>query len=139
MTLFVFVVILPFIESPQWCIDEYKAHSKNNEISLTDPFLDCNEYGVPFAKLWCIAPLYTVIMDIMCILFFIYSRWNRKRWSVPSKFDDNVNIVMLITCTLSLADLLWAIIKLRRPFFAGLLRPIIVGCFLHSVRLNMIN
>lgn len=46
---------------------------------------------------------------------------------------------MIVTSVLMLGDLIWAIITIRRPFYSGLLRPIVVGCFMHSVRINAIN
>ena len=37
--LLVFLVFLPFIETPKWCIESYKQ--KNENFSIVDPFHDC--------------------------------------------------------------------------------------------------
>ena len=106
---------------------------------MATPVLSCQDYGIPNSNTLYLVPTYTSMLDCACILYFFFSRWNRTRWAVKNKFDRNVNIVMIVTFVMMLGDLIYAIISMRRPFYSGLLRPIIVGCFLHSVRINAIN
>ena len=46
---------------------------------------------------------------------------------------------MVIVCTIQMIDLAFSIIFFRRPFISAMMRPIVAGCFLKSVRKNSIN
>lgn len=80
--LFVFIVVLPFIETPNWCIRKYKDKHDKGNFSIVDPFLDCEDYDVPFSGIQTLAPTYTSTLDFLCIMYFLFSRWNRTRWAV---------------------------------------------------------
>ena len=75
-------------------------------------------------------PTYTTIGDLICVIVFTLSKWNRARWHVKNTLDTYINITMAIVFFLTIIDAIQAIYFFNRPFVSGLLRPIIVGCFI---------
>ena len=81
---------------------------------------------------------YSNIMDIVCVIFFGYSRLYRKKWCRIRPIDRKITAVMGILFAASVIDQAFSIVFLQRAFFAGLLRPFLVACFLNSVRTSMV-
>ena len=138
ITLFIFLFCLPFFECPNWC---YNALDKttNLEDHLWDFYLECENLGYPFSKFPTLMPTYTSIIDVLCLCIFGWSRWYKRRWAVPNKMDSRINITMVVICSIQMIDLTIGIFFLSRPYVANMMRPIVAGCFLKSVRKNAIN
>ena len=58
-------------------------------------------------------PFFTAFADIICVCFFGFVRWYKTKWREQTKYDRRRNIIMLVIFTMSLIDLVLAIIQLR--------------------------
>ena len=91
--------------------------------------LDCTGFGVPFARFPTVLPAYTTIADLLCVVIFALARFNRRRWHVKNRLDQYINITMAAVAAATVIDAVQSILSWKRPLLGGLLRPIIVGCF----------
>ena len=130
-----YVVVIPFIDTPNWCLNSYHDNDAERKQTRWDFIIDCSKIdGIPYSQVACVGPSYISLMDIVCITFFAYSRYYRWKFAERRDIDRLQDILMTIGFALIMTDLIIAIIFVHRPFFAGIFRPFIVGCFMRSVR-----
>ena len=74
--------------------------------------MDCIDAGYPYSKLPTMGPFFTCWVDVLCVCYFFFNRWYKRRWKVQTKSDWFANVTMLLIFLVSLIDLTWAIITL---------------------------
>ena len=135
-----YAVVIPFMEVPNWCLDKYAAEPGITNQDLRFTFsIPCSKYDLPQSNLLMLGLFYSNILDIMCVIYFGYSRLHRIKWCHQRPIDKRITVVMGILFATSLIDQVLSIVLIRRAFFAGLLRPFLVACFLNSVRQSMLQ
>ena len=108
----------------------------NGSISRTDFFMDCDEAGYPYSKLPTMGPFFTCWIDILCVCYFFFNRWYKRRWKVTTSHDTFANIAMILIFLVSLIDLVYSIITLSQPFLSSFARPLILATCMSSLRHN---
>jgi len=135
---FVFLVtyigITPFLQTPSWCIDKLTEDANFSRGSIV---LDCQDKGVPFSGNLTLSPVFIAFMDFTCLAFFLYFRWFKTQWGFVLTKHRTQNTILLIAVACIFIDNVIAMILFKRPFYSDLLRPLIFGCFLHLVRINI--
>ena len=71
--LVVYIVVIPFLECPNWCLDKKKGTSEQTHF-----FLICSSYDVPYAGFPFVNPRYLFIFELCCLGVFALSRWYRR-------------------------------------------------------------
>ena len=72
--------IAPFIETPYWCI-KYEEYEKSQAV-LYNCEVNHKYYEAKYSEIIDLNPLYTALLDIVCLAFFAYFRWFKSTWSV---------------------------------------------------------
>ena len=137
--LFVYIVVNPIIDTPEWCIDYYRKEGKFvNRWSFT---LDCEVVDIPYSKNPSLNPYFIAILDFACLFFFLFFRWFKTRWETNSKRKllKKRNLILAIAVGVILIDYVICFIFFTRPVLSIFLRPIVFACFLRQVRLNSKN
>ena len=134
VVLFIYILVLPFLETPSWCINKHKDDSKWERKSFKS--LNCEHFGIPYSKNPTLSPITIVMMEFICIGFIGFFRWFKTLWGTTRRDHWMTNIVLGLAMTTVIVDNIVSIFVFRRAFLANLMRPIIFGQFLHLVRLN---
>lgn len=74
--LILYIGVLPFVETPEWCLSRIKASGQ----ARGDIILDCSEMGVPQSNLVHFSPTFISVIEFICLTFFVYFRWSKTRW-----------------------------------------------------------
>ena len=128
--LITYILILPCIESPDWC---------NDNVENSDRFhfwIDCRNLGYPYSRLPTIGPFFTTMVDIFCVVYLAFVKWYKNKWREQTKYDRARNYYMIAIFGVSLVDLSFSIILLKRPIVSAFLRPFILASCMSSVRSN---
>ena len=77
-------------------------------------------------------------MDVLCLLFFLFFKWS-KTWY---KYDRNkkllrTGLAQSVLSSLSVVSGAYCLLAGKAPYPQLLLRPLILGCLLKLMRLNM--
>lgn len=130
--LITYIGIIPFLETPQWCIDKLKEEG----LTRGHIFLDCEGKGVPFSGNPCIAPPAVAFLEFSCLAFFIYFRWFKTKWGLVQKKHRQSNIVLAVVAVIIFSENILAMIFFFKPWISQMIRPLVYLSFMHLVRLN---
>ena len=106
----IYIFFLPNVEAPDWC--NHYVKEELGGISRTDFFMDCIDAGFPYSQLPTMGPFFTCWIDVLCVCYFFFNRWYKRRWKVITRNDTFANIAMIIIFAVSIIDLIYAIITL---------------------------
>ncbi len=74
--LILYIGVLPFLETPEWCLSRIKDSGK----ARGQIILDCEDLGVPHSHFPKFSPTFISVIEFFCLAFFVYFRWSKTRW-----------------------------------------------------------
>lgn len=100
--------------------------------------MPCQDLGVPYNGVPCLSQYFTFFLDVLCLLFFLFFKWS-KTWY---KYDRNkkllrTGLAQSVLSSLSIISGAYCLLAGKAPYPQLLLRPLILGCLLKLMRLNM--
>lgn len=131
----IYIFIMPFIETPYWCL----SNASNRPVNMPAIY-EChaggenNIYNAPYSQIVNLNPLITDTVDILCLAFLGYFKWFKATWSVRSKMDRYRTYGFYIFSAISILFFLASMAIKWTPFWADVLRPLIIINFLGSLR-----
>ena len=95
---------------------------------------------MPYSGIPCFSHYFTFSLEVLCISFFLFFKWS-KTWY---KYDHNKNLLRTalaqsIMSSIAIISGGYCLLVGMAPFPQILLRPLILGCLLKLMRLNMIQ
>ena len=69
------------LETPGWCAKLHKGEP-GYRWSLS---VNCLGYDRPASTFMNLGPAWISILDILCVLFFVYSRWYRRKYTITQE------------------------------------------------------
>ena len=128
-----YFIVVPFCQSPSWCLDYYKAQGMRN-FGLYDCGLVSELTRVRYAAFPSFSPLLTCLIDGLCMIAFCGMMCYETKWRNQSKGEKRRTAVLVIACTISAIDLVRAFLALAHPYFADCMRIVVLLCMSQSLR-----
>ena len=102
--------------------------------------MPCQDLGVPHSGVLCLSQYFTFILDVLCLSFFLLFKWS-KTWY---KYDKNKKLIRTalaqsVLSSISVVSGVYCLLAGKAPYPMLLIRPLILGCLLKLMRLNMIQ
>lgn len=127
LTFFYFIVV-PFCQAPGWCLDYY--HEKNQRNFGT---FDCDavsaETGYRYSAFPTLSVMVTILIDVVCLITLSIMAIYENKWRNQSKGERNRTVMMIIGAVISLIDLTRAFLDMKYPYFANLMRVVVLFSF----------
>ena len=98
-----------------------------------------HSYFVPYSSIINLNPLITDSVDILCLAFFGFFKWYKSTWSVRSKNDSYRDLGFCILAGVSTLFFILSMIVHITPFWADILRPLIIINFMGSLRSMLLD
>ena len=131
LLLMVYIIIIPFLETPMWCLKRLKESEGFERGSVR---LHCEDMGVPFSGNPTLSPVFIAFLDFTCLSYFVFIRWFKTKWRRDSRKDRIQNIILAISVSCIVIDSTIAMILFTKPFVTCIMRPIVFGSFIHLMR-----
>jgi len=80
---FIYLFVLPFMETPSWCLDEIK------DSEHWDFTIECKGFDRPVSSLWKLGTTWIGILEFTCLSFFAYSRMYRSKFLMRADELEN--------------------------------------------------
>jgi hypothetical protein len=135
LALVVYYVLVPFLQSPDWCTSEVADMNKDHDIIFDCQAVRSNT--VKYSNLPKLAPWFTGLLDILCLSFFAFFRGYKLTWRAQSKKDRNRTISLIVLLIVCLTDISISMARERYPYLTNFLRPVVVMIFMSSIRSNL--
>lgn len=138
IAIFVYYIVIPFMQTPDWCTNAWAAYNHENGIkgyrfAVT---YDCASVanGIQFSGFPNLSPLVTGTIDIACLVALCAFRCYKERWRRMSKKNIWRTWALCFISALSTADNIYSICKDNYPFFSDFMKPVVVMIFASSIR-----
>ena len=89
-----YIIIIPFCEAPDWCIDSIRQQKGGGKIVINRFYLPCKDRGIPFSDTVTLSPFYTSLVDLMIVTYLAFMRWYKTTWKRVRNSDKKQNMFM---------------------------------------------
>jgi len=99
---------------------------------------DCDAVGatsrVRYSAFPTFSPLVTILVDVVCMAAFCIMACYEEKWKNQSKNSKARTAMLVIAVVISLIDLTRCFFALRFPYFANLMRVVVILSFADRLR-----
>ena len=130
---FFYFIVVPYCQAPAWCLQVYKDRGERN-FGLFDCDAVSLEQRIKYSNFPSFSPLLSVIIDLICLVSFQVMVCYDNKWRNQSKGEKRRTAILVIASIVSLIDLIRSFYALKYPYFANLMRVIVLLTFSHGLR-----
>ncbi len=135
---FFYFIVVPYCQAPGWCLQVYHERGERNF-----GFFDCDavsaDTGYRYSAFPTFSPLVTVLIDIACMITFCVMACYQNRWRNQTLGEKRRTQMLVIACCISLIDLTRAFFAMKYPYFANMMRVLVLFSFSDKLRISFIN
>ena len=130
-----YFIVVPYCQSPAWCLEFYHKQNYRNF-----GFFDCDaaamseDIRVRYSAFPTFSPMVTIMIDVVCMICFCVMACFENKWRNQSKNEKRRTGFLIIAVVISIIDLTRAFFAMKYPYFANLMRVIVLLSFMTRLR-----
>ena len=132
---FFYFLVVPFCQSPAWCLDYYNAQNyRHFGLFDCDTVAMDNDVRIRYSAFPTFSPMITILIDVVCMIAFILMTLVESSWRNKSKNEKKATGTLFIAVFISVIDLTRCYFRMKYPYFANLMRVVVLLTFQHRLR-----
>ena len=93
-----------------------------------------NDVRIRYSAFPTFSPMITILIDVVCMIAFILMTLVESSWRNKSKNEKKATGTVFIAVFISVIDLTRCYFRMKYPYFANLMRVVVLLTFQHRLR-----
>ena len=137
---FFYFIVVPFCQSPGWCLEFYHAQNYRNFGTFDcDSAAASEDIRVRYSAFPTLSPMVTILIDVVCMAAFCLMACFEEKLRNQTKGEKTRTGILVIAVVISLVDLTRAFLAMKYPYFANLMRVVVLLTFAHRLRQSVMS
>ena len=130
---FFYFIVVPFCQSPAWCLEYYHQQGYRN-FGMFDCDAVSVESRVRYSAFPTFSPMVTILIDVFCMVAFCIMACYEKKWKNQTEGEKRRAGILIVAVVISMVDLTRCFFSMKFPYFANMMRVIVILTFTHRLR-----